>query len=119
MPHPKKYAIVPPGKEWRERLATFKVAYTNRSLDSIHQDIEDKVYAMALDGSQLSTIIGRTPGLVVCASACWKGVPRCWRCLEAILFQKHHPGMSEACCTTTISLTLPHSGRLGSGGDES
>lgn len=56
MPHPKKYAIVPPGKEWRDRLVAFKAAYTQRNLDHVHKDIEDKVYAMALDGAQLSTI---------------------------------------------------------------
>ena len=53
---PRKYAIVEQGTAWRARLAKMKVDFTNRNLDEIHHDIENKVYAMALDGSTLKVI---------------------------------------------------------------
>lgn len=56
MGHPRKYAIQDFGTGWRERLAESKAAFTQRNLDEVHQDIEDKVYAMALDGCGLKTI---------------------------------------------------------------
>lgn len=56
MGHPRKYAIQDFGTGWRERLAKSKAAFTQRNLDEVHQDIEDKVYAMALDGCGLKTI---------------------------------------------------------------
>lgn len=52
----RKYAIVDQGTHWRERLSAFRAAYSNRNIDEIHQDIENKVYSMALDGASLATI---------------------------------------------------------------
>lgn len=56
MGHPRKYAIEQVGTGWRERLVQSKADFTNRNLDEVHASIEDKVYAMALDGATLSSI---------------------------------------------------------------
>ena len=64
MPFPRKYAIQQIGTGWRERLAQSKADFTNRNLDHVHASIEDKVYAMALDGCTLEVI------------AAYFGVPR-------------------------------------------
>lgn len=55
-PKPRKYAYINPDKEWRKRLGDMEVQFTGRNLASVNEEIEDKVYAMALDGVPLITI---------------------------------------------------------------
>ena len=52
----RKYSFVDPGKEWRSRVQKAKASFTDRNLDEIHADLENLVYAMALDGASMPMI---------------------------------------------------------------
>ena len=53
---PRVYKTLNPGTGWRERLTKAAAAFTDRNLDDVHTDMQDKVYGMALEGSRLTTI---------------------------------------------------------------
>ncbi|MDN4590833.1 hypothetical protein DBA29_20340 [Xenophilus aerolatus] len=76
-------------------MAKRKVEWTNRSLDQIHQDIEDYVYQEAMNGTKLSWLareFGVTPGE--------------FRSLYEGVWQLGHDALLKAITTDTLDAAL-------------
>jgi hypothetical protein len=52
----RKYLMCEPDTGWRKRIRDFNANFTERDLDDCNTEIENIVYAMALDGASLTQI---------------------------------------------------------------